>query len=52
MLKTLFSMKDKICVVTGGSLVLGSFVARGFLEAGAFITGQITPVDGGSTLVS
>jgi len=35
MLETLFSMKDKICVVTGGSRGLGSFVARGFLEAGA-----------------
>ena len=35
MLETLFSMKDKVCVVTGGSRGLGSFMARGFLEAGA-----------------
>jgi len=35
MLETLFSMKDKVCVVTGGSRGLGSFIARGFLEAGA-----------------
>ena len=28
-------MQDKICVVTGGSRGLGSFMARGFLEAGA-----------------
>ena len=35
MLETLFSMKGKICVVTGGSRGLGSFMARGFLEAGA-----------------
>ncbi|MEH6592814.1 MAG: SDR family oxidoreductase [Halioglobus sp.] len=35
MLETLFSMKDKVCVVTGGSRGLGSYMARGFLEAGA-----------------
>ena len=35
MFENLFSMKDKICVVTGGSRGLGSFMARGFLEAGA-----------------
>lgn len=35
MLETLFSMQGKICVVTGGSRGLGSFMARGFLEAGA-----------------
>ena len=35
MLDTLFSMNGKICVVTGGSSGLGSYMARGFLEAGA-----------------
>jgi NAD(P)-dependent dehydrogenase (short-subunit alcohol dehydrogenase family) len=35
MLNTLFSMDDKICVVTGGSRGLGFYVAHGFLEAGA-----------------
>ena len=35
MLKTLFTMEGKICVVTGGSRGLGSYMARGFLEAGA-----------------
>ncbi len=33
MIDTLFSMDDKICVVTGGSRGLGSYMARGFLEA-------------------
>ncbi len=28
-------MQDKICVITGGSRGLGSFMAQGFLEAGA-----------------
>ncbi|MBI9074515.1 MAG: SDR family oxidoreductase [Desulfatibacillum sp.] len=32
---TLFSMKGKICLVTGGSRGLGYYMARGFLEAGA-----------------
>lgn len=35
MLKSLFSMDKKICVITGGSRGLGSYMARGFLEAGA-----------------
>jgi len=35
MFENLFSMKDKICVITGGSRGLGAFMARGFLEAGA-----------------
>lgn len=35
MFENLFSMKDKICVVTGGSRGLGAFMAQGFLEAGA-----------------
>lgn len=35
MIESLFSMQDKICVVTGGSRGLGSFMAQGFLEAGA-----------------
>ena len=35
MLDTLFSMNGKVCVVTGGSSGLGSYMARGFLEAGA-----------------
>jgi NAD(P)-dependent dehydrogenase (short-subunit alcohol dehydrogenase family) len=35
MLKTLFSMDGKICVITGGSRGLGFHMARGFLEAGA-----------------
>ncbi len=35
MLKTLFSMDEKICVITGGSRGLGFYMARGFLEAGA-----------------
>ena len=28
-------MKNKICLITGGSSGLGSYIARGFLEAGA-----------------
>ena len=40
-------MKDKVCVMTGGSRGLGFYMARGFF-AGAFITGQIIPVDGGN----
>ena len=35
MLKTLFSLQDQICVVTGGSRGLGFYMAHGFLEAGA-----------------
>ena len=35
MLETLFSMHGKVCVVTGGSTGLGSYMAQGFLEAGA-----------------
>ena len=35
MLNDLFSMKDKTCVVTGGSRGLGYFMAEGFLAAGA-----------------
>ena len=35
MIESLFSMQDKICVVTGGSRGLGAFMAQGFLESGA-----------------
>lgn len=35
MLEQLFSMKGKICVVTGGSRGLGFFMAKAFLGAGA-----------------
>ena len=35
MLDQLFSMKDKVCVVTGGSRGLGNYMAKGFLTAGA-----------------
>ena len=35
MIEQLFSMKDKICLVTGGSRGLGFFIARGFFAAGA-----------------
>lgn len=35
MLEDLFSMKDKVCVVTGGSRGLGYFMAQGFFAAGA-----------------
>ena len=35
MVEDLFSMHGKVCVVTGGSRGLGSFMAQGFLEAGA-----------------
>ena len=35
MIEQLFSMKGKVCVVTGGSRGLGFYMARGFLAAGA-----------------
>jgi NAD(P)-dependent dehydrogenase (short-subunit alcohol dehydrogenase family) len=35
MINTLFSLKGKVCVVTGGSRGLGEHMTRGFLEAGA-----------------
>lgn len=35
MIDHLFSMDGKVCVVTGGSSGLGSYMAQGFLEAGA-----------------
>lgn len=35
MIENLFSMKDKICIVTGGSRGLGAFIAQAYLEAGA-----------------
>jgi NAD(P)-dependent dehydrogenase (short-subunit alcohol dehydrogenase family) len=43
MFEQLFSMQDKICVITGGYRGLGAFMAQGFLEAGAkrvYITGR------------
>ncbi len=35
MIESLFSMQDKICVVTGGRPGLGAYMAQGFLESGA-----------------
>lgn len=35
MIENLFSMNGKVCVITGGSSGLGSYMAQGFLEAGA-----------------
>ena len=35
MINTLFTMENKICVVTGGSRGLGFYMAQGFFEAGA-----------------
>ena len=46
MFEDLFSMRDKICVITGGSRGLGAFMAQGFLEAGAkrvYITARKAP---------
>jgi NAD(P)-dependent dehydrogenase (short-subunit alcohol dehydrogenase family) len=34
-LEEIFSMKDKVCVITGGSRGLGYYMAKGFLGAGA-----------------
>lgn len=34
-LQSLFSLKDKVCVITGGSRGLGYYMARAFLQAGA-----------------
>ncbi len=34
-IEDLYSMKGKVCVVTGGSTGLGSYMAEGFLAAGA-----------------
>ena len=34
-MQDLFSMRDKICLVTGGSSGLGLYMTQGFLEAGA-----------------
>ena len=45
MLEHLFSMQDKICLVTGGSRGLGKYMAKGFLLAGAkrvYITARNT----------
>lgn len=35
MFESLFSMQNKVCLITGGSRGLGAFMAQGFLEAGA-----------------
>lgn len=35
MLSDIFSMQDKVCVVTGGSRGLGYYMAKGFFAAGA-----------------
>ena len=35
MIDELFSMKDKVCVITGGSRGLGFYMAKAFLAAGA-----------------
>jgi NAD(P)-dependent dehydrogenase (short-subunit alcohol dehydrogenase family) len=35
MLDDIFSMKDKVCVITGGSRGLGYYMAKGFFAAGA-----------------
>lgn len=46
MLDQLFSMQDKVCVVTGGSRGLGYYMAKGFLAAGAkrvYITARKAP---------
>ncbi|MEM7360314.1 MAG: SDR family oxidoreductase [Pseudomonadota bacterium] len=46
MLEQLFSMQDKVCVVTGGSRGLGYYMAKGFLAAGAkrvYITARKAP---------
>ncbi len=33
--QSLFSLQDKVCVITGGSRGLGFFMAKAFLQAGA-----------------
>ena len=35
MSQDLFSMRNKVCVVTGGSRGIGGYIVKGFLEAGA-----------------
>lgn len=46
MINSLFSLKEKVCIVTGGSRGLGYYMAQGFLEAGAarvYITARKAP---------